>query len=138
MSIAPLSDLVFDVARAADPARAAAAAKILGASSIAPASVAATPDNSFRKTLASAAPPPLVRPPKPQLRASASQSAYSQLGALLVQKMIEGAMPDHGGSMFGKGFAGSTWKSMLAEHVAQAVAPRIFPATPALRRGEKA
>lgn len=47
---------------------------------------------------------------------------YTQFEAVLLQNMVEAMMPTDSQAMFGSGTAGSIWKSMLAEKVAEEIA----------------
>ena len=135
MAISPPTDLVMDVVRAADPRRAEDAARKLASYS-----PAAKPDD-FARLLARPAPQPAgalnarwrsapTTAPR-AFKATASTGdpvtdAYRALGALLLQKMVENALPNKNGAGFGKGAAGDAWKSMLAEQVAQHAAVSAF------------
>lgn len=136
MSISPVSDLVMDVARAADPRRVAEAALKLGAGggpAVASDFAALVGGKSNAVNAAPPRSPPTVAwNTAPRRIASApaggpTSDAYRALETLMLQKMLEGALPNTAGASFGKGVAGDTWKSMLAEHIAQRVAPNVFP-----------
>lgn len=47
---------------------------------------------------------------------------YEQFEALTLQKFVEAILPKQGEAWFGKGFAGDTWKSFLAQQVAAELA----------------
>ncbi|MGV6872322.1 rod-binding protein [Pseudochelatococcus sp. B33] len=49
-------------------------------------------------------------------------SAYEQFEALTLQKFVEAILPKQGEAWFGRGFAGDTWKSFLAQQVAAELA----------------
>lgn len=49
-------------------------------------------------------------------------SPYEQFEALTLQKFVESILPKGGEAWFGKGFAGETWKSFLAQQVAAELA----------------
>jgi hypothetical protein len=130
MAIRLSSDLVLDVARAADPARVAKAVSNLnnGVESTQFASAGSaggrsggmgpqsTSFASFMATQGAAASRTSSAPIGPQAKAA------RELETLLLQQMIEAMLPKEGDSAFGKGTAGSVWRSMLAEHVARNVA----------------
>ncbi len=121
MSINPATDIVLDVARAADPARykravarldAAAGAgftESLAAEAVAPARAAAEPATAQD-----------IRRPVPKAGSTATDKAaatYSQFEAMALANMLEAAMPSDE-TFFGKGVAGDTWKSMLIDQIA--------------------
>ena len=47
---------------------------------------------------------------------------YREFEAVFLQGFVEAMLPDNAESLFGKGLAGDTWKSFLAEKVAHALA----------------
>ena len=123
MSISPPSDIVLDAVRAADPARLEAGLRKLSASA---------GSGSFEATLAEST--PSFRPAAGlgalgERMGSINQAAetatpgkaYRGLEALLLQTMI-GAMLPKAESSFGKGLAGSVFRSMLAEQLGKGMA----------------
>lgn len=122
MSVRIPSDLVLDVARAADPARMSKAmadlGSVQGSQDIASAAVGSS--SSFGSLL----------PPRDTTRVSGinntpmtpENKASLELETLLLQQMMESMMPKGDSPVFGGGMAGSVWKSMLAEHVARNIA----------------
>lgn len=128
MSISPASDLILDVIRAADPRKAEAAAARLQAFE--------TSGNSedFRTEVRSAAsrsgaglpdaPHPAIADER-HMRARKAIDPLAALGSLVLQQAIEQAMPKNS-SWFGPGTAASTWRSTMAQQIAETIAPRIF------------
>jgi Rod binding domain-containing protein len=126
MSINPPSDIVLDVARAADPTRYAEAAARL--------TRAAAPADGFSTMMAqsSADAAPAGAPPSSAAMADATkpgakpparaEEAYRGFEAMALSTMIEAAMPDESSVIFGKGTAGSVWKSMLAQQLGEQMA----------------
>lgn len=57
-------------------------------------------------------------------------AAYRGLGSVLLQKTLEAMLPDQAGLAASKGVAASIWKSMLAQHLADLIAPRVFQQPP--------
>lgn len=123
MSISPASDILLDVARAADPGRASAAAERLrmlhattaGGDDFAQAM--ALPAGSNAAVVRSLAVAPM------RVAASASApggNAYKGLEAFFLQGVVETILPK-GDSLFGGGTAGDVWRSMLAEQLAKEV-----------------
>lgn len=122
MSVQPPSDIVLDVARAADPTRYQAAvtklnpagtgsfADALGAAGVGagvPAAAQLSPDavlTRFRTAATLAAPHPKGTPAQ-------------QFEAFVLQTFVESMLPQGASAVFGKGNAGSIWKSMLAEQL---------------------
>lgn len=129
MSISPASDLILDVVRAADPQRAAAAARKLGEAAGAfgaelRAATKTTGAPALRPTFSA-----LDDAATPARRANATganRDPRAMLGALVLQKAVETMLPDGHSAIFGGKQAGAMWKSMLAEHIAAAVSPRVF------------
>ena len=127
MSINPATDIVLDVARAADPTRYKRAVAKLDAT--APAGFAEQLAAEASKPAGSPAAPAetvaqQVRKPGPKPSDAApdkAAAAYRQFEAMALANMLEAAMPNDG-SFFGKGVAGSTWKSMLLDQIASELA----------------
>jgi Rod binding domain-containing protein len=143
MAIDPPSDVVLEVARAADPARAAAAAQRLNALA-----AAAGQQGGFAQTLAQTTPaqPSIaglanarsaLTDPDSVASAKAAK-AKVEFEAVLLNSFIKEMMPKDASSTFGQGLAGDMWKSMLAEQVAHqiaksgklGIATRLFAAHP--------
>lgn len=116
MAIAPPSDLVLDVVRAADPVeRSAAAGKLqrIAAGAHADGSgfrsaIDDTLTSSVRASESAAGP--------------AGKSPAEKFEALVLHQFVETMLPDDAGDVFGKGATGEIWKSMLAEQVANQMA----------------
>lgn len=53
---------------------------------------------------------------------SASAEPFKKFEAFVLQTFIQEMMPEDTESVYGKGFAGDVWKSMLAEKLAEVVA----------------
>ncbi|MGO4707452.1 rod-binding protein [Microvirga sp. 2MCAF38] len=145
MGINPPSDIVHDVARAADPMRYRAAANRL--SQIAGASNA----GEFADAFKAAATAPIGHMPSDPYAARTvirndstlngagkSKEAYQKFEAFILQTFIESMMPKEAETVFGKGTAGSVWKSMMAEQIGTqiskaggiGIAKKIFAAHP--------
>jgi flagellar protein FlgJ len=102
------SDLILDVARAADPARANAVEQRLArGESVSPVETTGSTQRLSRSA-----------------NASGPESAAREFEALLVGNMITDMMGGEQESYFGGGFAGGVWKSMMAEQIAMAVVDR--------------
>jgi len=124
MAINPPSDIVLDVARAADPARFQAASKRLSDLSSAPG--ASEFADVFKGTIARSS----VRMPEDpysiktafrnetvRSEAEKTASALQQFEAFILQSFVESMLPKDAGAVFGKESAGGIWKSMLAEQI---------------------
>ena len=121
MSIAPASDILLDMAHAAEPSRARAAlARLTGDSSVsftqlldARATSEKQPVTRSSVTLASldAGAP----------RAGRKLPAPVELEAFFLQNFIELVLPKDE-SLFGGGVAGESWRSMMAEQMARNIA----------------
>lgn len=129
MAISPPSDLVLDVAKAADPQKLKVAAAKLqsiandtyanggdfgraldrfpGAGAVAGygSSIAAQRVGMHSRTAV----------------AGNALSPNQQFEALILQQFIETMMPDDAEQVFGKGTAGEIWKSMMAEQIGKQV-----------------
>lgn len=111
MAISPPSDLVLDVANAADPETYRASVerlRTLAASRVAdvPASegqVFSVETTAFDRTVPQSAGP---------------KSPYTKFEAFMLQSFVQSMFPDEGNAVFGKGIAGEYWKSMMAEAIA--------------------
>ncbi|MGB8279258.1 MAG: rod-binding protein [Methylovirgula sp.] len=133
MSIKPPSDLLVDVARAADPATSAAAAERLakiaadgGKSDPAFSEVLSevgapppSPVNSAAQVAVAAVPQRFSSPP-----IDADKKAYQGLEALLLQNVVKTMLPESS-DIFGEGTAGAIWRSMLAEELGTDLAKKI-------------
>jgi hypothetical protein len=148
MAIDPPSDVVLEVAKAADPARAAAATQRLNAL----AGAAATNTGDFSQTLAQTAPPASPAPPPvaglagartrfvDAAFAASDKAAKAQVDfeAMLLNGFVGEMLPKDGSGAFGQGLAGDMWKSMLADQVSRQIAKsgslgiarRLFQAHP--------
>jgi len=146
VSIKPPSDIVLDVARAADPASSAAAAERLAR--IAGGGGRTDPDFSSvmaevetaeplpggadaaasARTGAAPASVPLTEPrfesAAPAASADAGEKAYKGLEAILLQSVVSTMLPEDS-EFFGEGSAGAIWRSMLAEQLGDTLAKRM-------------
>ncbi|MHB8883488.1 MAG: rod-binding protein [Methylovirgula sp.] len=146
MSINPPSDLLLDVARAADPATSAAAAERLakigarsgnidaGFSDVlngvgAPSNPSGAAEPTAGERVVPRLPPPV----------DASKKAYRGLEALLLQNLVETMLPKSA-DLFGKGSAGDIWRSMLARELGTDLSTKVdLGVEPRyLRRGDAA
>ncbi len=133
MSIQPPSDIVLDVAQAADPAKSMAATQKL--------TRAASPDEmntAFSNVMENVSTPPdntaslktqlglmnartaLTQPSNAE---DTRMKAYQGLEALVFQNLFETTLP-HDSSM-GDGMAGNVWRSMMAEQLGKQTAKMI-------------
>ena len=131
MSINPPSDLLLDVARAADPATSAAAAERLakigarsgnmdaGFSDVLNGVGAPSNPSGAPKAAAGARVVPRLPPP-----VDASKKAYRGLEALLLQNLVETMLPKSA-DLFGKGSAGDIWRSMLAQELGTDLSTKV-------------
>lgn len=127
MAINPISDIVLEVARAADPAGLRMATSRLQALA------EGTPPADFEHAIARKAAPPTPHLPFDaagslvHLRNSHALTAgkadpYQQFEAHLLQTFIESMLPEEGSALYDTGTAGEIWKSMLAEGMAAQLA----------------
>ncbi len=126
MSITPPSDLVMDVLKAADPtqlAEAKARLDTIGAGI--KAERLNTEGNGFNTQVASLGD---VKLPSggDNMRVSSKDAAtpetYRKFEAMVLRNFVQDMLPEQNESVFGKGTAGDIWKSMMAEHLADAIA----------------
>jgi peptidoglycan hydrolase FlgJ len=119
------SDLIVDVARAADPKRAAAMTQRLAALNVGGDVHAAAFSDAL--SAADVAPAPLVDAraalsnPQ-QAEASRAAKARQQFEATLLNSFVNEMMPKEDSSVFGGGYAGDMWRSLLAQKVSDAIA----------------
>lgn len=119
VSINPVSDIVLDVARAADPVKSRVAAEKLSrgeAPNQAPAggfdhmlANAATALQASRNSVGSGGTHP---------RIDAQTKAYKGLEQLVLKNLMESMLPKESGAFFGNGTAGDVWRSFLADQLA--------------------
>jgi hypothetical protein len=149
MAISPISDIVLDVARAADPNEIRAAAAKLQSMSYSAGAESGLFDEALTAaglgsgSAASADPEGGEWPTEgyagPSIGGAGSarvamlnDTALSKGGlspaqkfeALMMQQMVEGILPEDAESVFGSGTAGGIWKSMLAEQIGNQIAAR--------------
>jgi len=128
MSIQPASDLILDVARAADPTRASAVAQRLNAiAADAPTDMAASDfAQALEQTGSAATPRPALvaarGPDRNPIGANSPDRAKTQFEAMLLTSLIGEMMPKDTPEAFGGGMSGDMWKSMLAEKMADQIA----------------
>jgi len=148
MSISPASDLILDVARAADPQKAAATTRALAtagneqlqgadfANALDQTATAwrSTRDFSYQNPIAS----------KNSVQSAASKAAVG-LESVLLKSFVDQMLPKDAVEVFGSGVAGDCWKSMLAEKIANEMArsgalklaSRLFETHPDLLHSSK-
>lgn len=121
MAINPPSDLILDVARAADPTAARAAAERLKALSLQrTAAGTEAPDAS--------SPPPFALPATSEADAGAPRivkkpDSYTKFEAFVLQTFIQSMFSgEKDQDVFGKGTSGQYWKSMLSGAIADQMA----------------
>ncbi|MCK2053213.1 rod-binding protein [Methylobacterium sp. 37f] len=125
MSISPPTDIVLDVARAADPGRVQEAAAKLSAPGADPAAFG----DAYRMAGVSVHMPLDARGTLTALQTDNAVSGagkagdpYKQFEAFVLRQFVETMMPSKSNAVFGKGNAGGIWKSMLADQVGTQVA----------------
>ena len=128
MAIDASSDIVLEVAKAADPTRAAAVAQRLNALS----GAAAADATDFADTLAATAPAVPNGPSGADARARFAAAAEATdekaakvktgFEAVMLNSFVSEMMPKDTSSVFGQGLAGDMWKSMLADQVSRQMA----------------
>ena len=110
MAISPPSDIVLDVARAAEPqdieaARAALMKRAGGAA----AAFSVSETGLSRQS---------------ETPATSADNKYKRFEAMVLQTFIQNMLPKDAEGVYGKGLAGDMWKSQLAERLADVMAER--------------
>ena len=128
MAIDASSDIVMEVAKAADPARAAAVAQRLNAL----AAAAGADTNNFADTLAATAPAAASGSSALDARARLAAAAdttdekatrvKTEFESVMLNSFVSEMLPKDASTVFGQGLAGDMWKSMLADQVSRQIA----------------
>lgn len=119
MAINPPSDLVMDVARAADPqAYRMAAERLKSAASDMRTAMAASSSGVTREYFANLA----SGNSAPAGAQGAVSPAYRKFEAFMLQSFVQSMFTSDTSTTFGKGIAGEYWKSMMSEAMATKMA----------------
>jgi peptidoglycan hydrolase FlgJ len=123
MAINPGADLLSDALLAAEPQRVKAAEDRLariaaegGAESIPFDSLLAAPGTAENAPLTSFTPPRMTNS---GLFSVKQGNAYRQFEVTVLKTMFDEMLPQKAAAVYGTGFAGSVWKSMLAQSMAE-------------------
>jgi hypothetical protein len=130
MAFNPRTDVVLEVASAADPSRASLAAQRLNAvaGSTAPAAdFAADLDRAAGPASATTAPLASAADARSRLAESPGgpdklRQAKTQFEAMMLSSFVGELLPKDSSEVFGQGMAGDMWRSMLAEQVSTQIA----------------
>ena len=130
MAFNPRTDVVLEVASAADPSRANLAAQRLNAlgGSTAPAGdFAADLDRAAAPASATTAPFATAADARSRLAEAQGgpdkmHQAKTQFEAMMLNSFVSELLPKDTGEVFGQGMAGDMWRSMLAEQVSMQIA----------------
>ncbi|MEK9278431.1 MULTISPECIES: rod-binding protein [unclassified Bradyrhizobium] len=148
MIVTATPDLVLDVLEAADPVTQRSATAKLDALKSSNVDFAATMEAEVGKAAAggqAAAKATEVQTPNAApvqvIKAPASGDVYRKFEAFILQTFVETMLPKDSEEVFGKGTAGSVWKSMLAEQLGNqlaagkgiGIAKQLAAAHPAVR-----
>lgn len=115
MAISPPSDIVMDVARAADPAAAQAARARLSSLASQRADGAGFQPVGMPSTTATKAPAEHKSP---------AAEAFQKFEAVVLQTFIQSMLPKDTQSVYGQGMAGEMWQSLLAQQLGDVMAAR--------------
>lgn len=123
MAIKPPSDIVLDVARAAEPQRLQSAYRALtegvDLDQVGPGPDLKLAKTGFDKALRTVdTAPPLFGAPRV---ASEKEAIYRKLEQVVLERMIDYMLPKEN-ALFGTGTAGHMWRGMVAEHMSKAIA----------------
>ncbi len=119
MSIKPISDIVLDVARAADPVKSQAAAEKLSPSSSTNQATMSGFDHALTSAnvMLQASRNSYTRDGRgsPEIlpRVDARTKAYKGLEQLVLKNLVENMLPKDSGVVFGNGTAGDIWRSFF-------------------------
>ena len=130
MAFNPRTDVVLEVASAADPSRATLAAQRLNALAGSNAPTADFAANLDRAAAAgSATTAPLANAADARSRLAEAQGgpdktrqAKTQFEAMMLNSFVSELLPKDTGEVFGQGMAGDMWRSMLVEQVSTQIA----------------
>ena len=137
MIVTPTPDVVLDVLEAADPATQRAATAKLDALKSPDVGFAATMDSEVSKAAATARAAadqstvkaaqsepasPSAAAPVQVIKASSPTDVYRKFEAFVLQVFVETMLPQQSQDIFGKGTAGTVWRSMLAEQLGNQLA----------------
>jgi Rod binding domain-containing protein len=121
MAISPVSDLILDVARAADPQKATAASRALAADAPLPSDFSSVMTQTQATVdigrYAYRNPGPVVSPEK-----TPAQKAAVGLESVLLKSFVDEMLPKDAADVYGSGVAGDVWRSMLADKIANEMA----------------
>lgn len=136
MTVAPIQDLIADVMAAADPASQRVAAGRLER-------LASTTDRNFAAAIDQKIEAAGLQPGgalaadggapggrgvvdstghAPIVKATNGTGAYRKFEAFILQMFVESMLPKDATDVFGKGTAGTVWRSMLAEQIGNEMA----------------
>jgi peptidoglycan hydrolase FlgJ len=117
----PPTDIILDVARAADPQRYREAVERLARLRAPDAGAAATSSTGSLPAEGSQA--PSVSDPTASSRSPRRRlDAYGQFEAFIMQSFVQSMLPKNATNVYGRGTAGEVWRSMLAERMGEELA----------------
>jgi peptidoglycan hydrolase FlgJ len=129
MAFSPRTDVVLEVASAADPSRATLAAQRLSALAGPNSPAADFTADLDRAATPSATTAPLAYAADARSRLAEAQGgpdktrqAKTQFEAMMLNSFVNELLPKDTGEVFGQGTAGDMWRSMLAEQVSTQIA----------------
>jgi len=129
VAIIPPSDIVLDVARAADPEKYRVAAERLARlRATAPSTETFMPPATQARAATPADAANAAATPTRAVDAGASAQSrrrldpYGQFEAFVLQSFVQSMLPKNATNVFGKGSAGEFWRSMLAEKMGDELA----------------
>lgn len=129
VAITPPSDIVLDVARAADPEKYRMAAERLARlrATVPSTETFMPPADQARVAASTDAANTAATPTRPLDAGASAQTRrrldpYGQFEAFVLQSFVQSMLPKNATTVFGKGSAGEFWRSMLAEKMGDELA----------------
>jgi peptidoglycan hydrolase FlgJ len=121
LAISPPSDIVLDVARAAEPdAIEAARARLASLAGMAPRATGAIGE-SQPFSLGDLRNSAMARPAS---EADATPETYRKFEGTVLATFMQSMLPNHADAVYGGGMSGDMWKSLLAQELGSAMAER--------------
>lgn len=116
MAISPPSDIVLDVARAAEPERLEAARARLASRA-----AAASAGSAETFSVGDPGAPSTADEPVPSKE---TPETYKKFEAMVLSSFVQEMMPKHTDAVYGEGLSGDMWKSLLSQQLGVVISDR--------------